>query len=87
LKKLKLTVDDLEVSSFTAQDGSGQAGTVNGLQITGSFNCNTNPPRTGGQFTCVCTVEVDCYQSRYCSGPGCLQTYWETCETSNEYQC
>ena len=40
IKKLKLTLADLEVSSFIAQNKNGQPGTVNGMQqYTGFTVC------------------------------------------------
>jgi hypothetical protein len=76
MKKLKLTLDDLRVSSFTAQDSTDQAGTVNGLQITG--------------FTfCYCTNHGDCQQSIYCSnvpgGPN--NTCYDGCMTNQNGAC
>lgn len=75
MKKLKLTLDDLQVSSFTAEDKPGKPGTVNGMQITG--------------FTyCYCTNNGDCFMSNYCSYPGQPNnTCYEGCETNERGAC
>lgn len=76
MKKLKLELDDLEVTSFIAQDKQEQAGTVDGLQIsrnyaaTGCMQCNQSQIET--QCGLNCTNADGCYPSYYCSdiGPG-----------------
>lgn len=75
MKKLKLELDQLEVTSFTAQNGREGTGTVNGFQITG--------------FTyCYCS-NTDCYQSNYCSNvPGQPNnTCYEGCMTNERGAC
>ncbi|HEY0020390.1 MAG TPA: hypothetical protein VGC13_29095 [Longimicrobium sp.] len=75
MKKLKLSADDLKVTSFTAQQERGGAGTVNGMQITG--------------FTfCYCTDHGDCYVSNYCSYPGQPNnTCYDGCMTNQNGAC
>ncbi len=76
MKKLKLSLDQLEVTSFAAQDERGDVGTVNGLQIsreyyaTGCMQCNQSQIETQCQLNC--TQADGCYPSYYCSdiGPG-----------------
>jgi hypothetical protein len=89
MKKLQLKLDDLDVTSFVAEVEHEATGTVNGLQRTNLIGCTSYgcPPITGGRYTCVCTVEADCYASKYCSGPGCVMTVGEGCMTSNESLC
>lgn len=76
MKKLKLTLADLEVSSFAAQDKQDETGTVDGLQIsqeyyaTGCMHCSPTYVETQCGFNC--TQADGCYPSYYCSdiGPG-----------------
>jgi hypothetical protein len=39
MKKLKLDLDQIQVSSFVAQEGSGHEGTVHAASITDSPDC------------------------------------------------
>jgi hypothetical protein len=89
MKKLKLAPEQLQVVSFAADEAEEGAGTVNGLQMTNLIGCTNYgcQPRTGGRWTCLCTQEVDCYPSKYCSGPGCVMTVYDGCMTSNEAAC
>ena len=76
MKKLALKLDDLEVTSFVAQEDAEGRGTVNGLQIsrdwnaTGCMQCNQSQIET--QCDLNCTQVDGCYASYYCSdiGPG-----------------
>lgn len=76
MKKLKLELDQLEVTSFVAQDGRENTGTVNGLQISnyqfgsGCAHCANSFVET--QCGLNCTQAQGCYPSFYCSdiGPG-----------------
>ena len=72
MKKLKLSLDTLEVSSFVPEKASGS---VHGMEaITQAYGCGH-------------TAEAGCYPSKYCSGPGCVITYQDTCMTDNVYAC
>lgn len=75
MKKLTLKLDELKVSTFTAQEERKGGGTVNGHQITG--------------FTfCYCTDHGDCYWSNYCSYPGQPNnTCYEGCMTNERGAC
>lgn len=70
MKKLKLSLDALEVTSFVAHEARSTAGTVKGMD---SFygTCEWNgcaPSRIDTQ--CLCTYDDGCYPSLYCSGAG-----------------
>lgn len=75
MKKLKLELDDLEVTSFAAQDERAGAGTVKGLDYSidnpwsGCYEC---PSYIETQCGYDCTNVEGCYPSYYCSdiGPG-----------------
>lgn len=77
MKKLKLTLADLEVSSFIAQNKDGRAGTVNGMQQMTGFT------------VCYCTNYGDCQHSLYCSNiPGAPNnTCYEGCMTNEMGAC
>jgi hypothetical protein len=62
MKKLKLSLDVLEVSSFAPAKKSGD---VHAMAVTAACP----------------------YPSQYCSGPGCVMTYWDTCMTSSYSAC
>jgi hypothetical protein len=94
MKKLKLKLDDLQVTSFTAQDTREETGTVNGLQIsrnyaaTGCMQCNPSGVETQCGFNC--TNAEGCYPSYYCSdiGPGMPNNSCaEGCMTDNYAAC
>jgi hypothetical protein len=40
-----------------------------------------------GTWTCRCTAEVGCYNSKYCTGVGCVQTQADTCMTASNSPC
>jgi hypothetical protein len=82
MKKLTLKLDELEVTSFTAQETQEEVGTVHGL--SGYVDCQPsyNPTQCLG-----CTREDGCYPSLYCSGGGCVITYQEGCMTDNYNYC
>lgn len=61
MKKLKL--EDLEVTSFAAENLREDTGTVNGLQSGYATYCN----RSCYETECFCTREAGCYPSLYCS--------------------
>jgi hypothetical protein len=75
MKKLKLTLDDLEVTSFAARDEPKGTGTVNGMQETG--------------FTCLCSDAFGCQQTIYCTGyagePNV--TCYDACMTNQNGAC
>lgn len=77
MKKLKLSVDDLEVTSFAAEK---ETGAVYANQVTYVSRCATQ---------CLdCTEAEGCYPSLYCTGPqGCVATYREGCVTDNYAAC
>jgi hypothetical protein len=68
MKKLKLDLDRLDVTSFTAEK---QSGSVHSMAITAN----------------TCQTGSGCYPSMYCSGPGCVNTYYDGCMTDNVYAC
>ncbi|HVH14002.1 MAG TPA: hypothetical protein VM759_13160 [Longimicrobium sp.] len=75
MKKLKLNVDDLSVTSFVAREDGDGRGTVNGAQISwymfsGCAHCAESFVET--QCGLNCTQADGCYPSYYCSdiGPG-----------------
>ncbi|HET7228769.1 MAG TPA: hypothetical protein VFJ16_02070 [Longimicrobium sp.] len=73
MKKVKLSPEDLEVSSFAMEEENGGVNSMEAVSLAASCGCTT-----GGGV---------CYGSQCCSGPGCVQTYWDTCMTSNNSQC
>ena len=81
MKKLKLKLDDLEVSSFAAD---AESGAVHGMDaIETPLFCGAS-----GYASCDhCTLEVGCYQSKWCSGPGCVQTAADGCMTDDNSPC
>ena len=94
MKKLKLKLDDLEVTSFAAQEEHQGAGTVDGMQIsreywaTGCMQCNPSSVET--QCGLNCTNADGCYDSYYCSdiGPGMPNnSCGEGCMTDNYAAC
>ncbi|WP_420126693.1 hypothetical protein [Longimicrobium sp.] len=72
MKKLRLELEDLEVSSFAAEKA--QTGAVHAMAAT-LVN------------TCRCTAEVGCYHTRYCTGPGCVITAYYGCMTNDQGAC
>lgn len=93
MKKLKLDLDDLEVTSFAAQDEGERTGTVNGMEYSvddpwsGCLSCPTIPETQCGMN---CTNVEGCYPSYYCSdigpgmpnnscGQGCMTDYNGAC--------
>jgi hypothetical protein len=93
MKKLKLKLDDLEVTSFAAQDEQTGTGTVNGLQLFSGgptcveYGCPPSYNRT--ECAAQCTLG-GCYPSQYCSyiGPGMPNnTCYEGCVTDNYAAC
>jgi hypothetical protein len=72
MKKLKLKLDALEVSSF---DAEGTSGAVHAMAAT------------FGAYTCRCTAEVGCYPTKYCTGPGCVITAYNGCMTNENGAC
>jgi hypothetical protein len=88
MKKLKLELEDLEVSSFTAEEAVHRRG-VHGRDSRYTDFCGTGTgcePAT--EYTkCLCTNAEGCYPSKYCSGGGCVITYQEGCMTDNYAAC
>jgi hypothetical protein len=82
MKKLKLSLDQLAVTSFAAQEGNDARGTVDGL--TGYAACRPSYYVT----QCLhCTEAEGCYPSMYCSGNGCVVTADLGCLTANNAPC
>ena len=73
MKKLRLDVAALEVSSFVPEK---PAGRVHGMEMA--------PTQVAG---CTHTGEAGCYPTKYCMGPGCFTTAAYTCETANNSPC
>ena len=76
MKKLKLELDDLEVTSFVAQAEREGTCTINGLQIS-QYNFGSGCQHCAESFVETqcgldCTQADGCYPSYYCSdiGPG-----------------
>lgn len=92
MKKMKLTVDDLEVESFAVHSSGGARGTVAGQQqITHGMECNTRDRFWCSQQPTLNALDVLCYDSvggGYCTAV-CPSGY-EVCDTSpagcTEYQ-
>jgi hypothetical protein len=76
MKKLKLRLDNLEVSSFQAD----APGSVHGMDVVMTPGCLLS-----GDWTCACTAEAGCYASKWCTGEGCVVT--GGCETGNGTVC
>ncbi|HEX8431170.1 MAG TPA: hypothetical protein VF625_07775 [Longimicrobium sp.] len=79
MKKLKLELGDLEVTSFAAQDQEERGGTVNAMQSYYATEC-------------LCTNAEGCYPSLYCSqggvGPGePYGTCYPGCMTNERGEC
>jgi hypothetical protein len=73
MKKLKLAVEDLVVSSFAAE------------KETGAVYANES---MGIQTRCGCTHQEGCYPSKYCSWfEGCMITHQENCWTDEYNYC
>ena len=92
MKKLKLELDQLEVSSFAAEDKTEQGGTVNGMQVTYEyFGCDTGYRQCRPSYNptqCLdCTQAEGCYPSMYCTGSGCVVTADAGCMTANNAPC
>ncbi len=73
MKKLKLDVAALEVSSFVAEKPAGQ---VHGMEMA-----------ITQLYGCTHTAEADCYPSKYCTGTGCVATAAYTCMTASNSPC
>ena len=71
MQKIALNVEQLSVASF-------DVGAVEG--DSGMFAISD-------AWTCRCTYEVGCYNSKYCTGVGCVQTHADTCETASNSPC
>ena len=75
MKKLKLMVEELEVTSFTAEE---DAGAVH-AHATHIDACRTEY---------LCTHQEGCYPSLYCSAfHGCMITLEENCWTNEHEYC
>lgn len=90
MKKLKLSLDELTVESFTTHRGGSRVGTVAGREITA--NCGNTRWCTGGSCdgTCFMTCgDVPCnsyydqcgsHDQASCAGGDCFNTHGEnTC--------
>jgi hypothetical protein len=75
MKKLKLRLGDLDVTSFAAE------------KETGAVHANEAVSSPATQ--CLCTEREGCYPSLYCTGlpGGCAVTYQEGCMTDNYSYC
>jgi hypothetical protein len=83
MKKLKLDLDALDVTSFTADDRSGS---VHSMGTNTVYPCHTPNCASNGATYC-CTAEAGCYPSKYCSGPGCVMTVEAGCMTNADAAC
>jgi len=94
MKKLKLTLEDLEVSSFAVQKEREDAGTVKGMDMTiegwsGCYWCYSFVETQCAGLN-NCTGVEGCYPSMYCSdiGPGMPNaSCGEGCMTDNYANC
>ena len=95
MKKLKLKLEDLEVSTFAAEDGRHGPGTVNGMQISAYYYFQSGcqycaPSYVETQCGGNCTNVEGCYDSYYCSdiGPGMPNnSCGDGCMTDNYAAC
>jgi hypothetical protein len=71
MKKLKLALDALEVSSFAAEGRPEAKATVVAMDAAVTL-----------AYTCSCN-----YPSMYCTGTGCVQTADYTCMTASNSPC
>ncbi|HSU14152.1 hypothetical protein [Longimicrobium sp.] len=84
MKKLRLSIDELNVESFLTAGKAGDTGTVEGFDST-----------TGGQRLCGCTdngdpCDTDGCGTYACSGGctvGCPDTNYVTCATGSQRLC
>jgi hypothetical protein len=87
MKKLKLTLDDLTVTSFAAED---EAGAVHGMQMS-QYPCESGKrwcePSYIETQCLLCTEAEGCYGSMYCTGYGCVLTADPGCVTDNNSPC
>lgn len=80
MKKLKLKLDDVKVTSFEA--GSVE-GSIHGMEgVRTPMFCGAS-----GYLTCECSAEPGCYPSKWCTGPGCVATANQPCETADNSPC
>lgn len=95
MKKLRLNVDDLAVTSFVAESKKEERRTVYGHSyetrfgcMTWEYECNQDPTQ---ETRCMCTAAEGCYPSLYCTGdpmPGAPnQTCYEGCMTNENGAC
>jgi hypothetical protein len=78
VKKLKLEVEDLAVTSFAAEEERGGTGTVDGMQSGWACPTNLRP----------CTQAEGCYPSLYCTQDGPQQlTCAPDCMTNANGYC
>ncbi len=71
MKKLRLKVDALEVSSFVPEK---TAGHVEGMEMAATPACPQTSPAV-------------CYPSAKCTGTQCVVTAEYTCMTESNYAC
>lgn len=92
MKKLKLELDQLEVTSFAADEARPATGTVNGLQSYYATCAINGCPPSYFETECLCTAAEGCYPSLYCSqggvGPGQpYGTCYVGCMTNQNGEC
>ena len=93
MKKLKLELEDLIVTSFTPGTEDASPGTVHGMQISQYYfgsGCQHCDPSFVETQCFVCTQEEGCYPSMYCSdiGPGMPNNSCDPgCMTDNYANC
>jgi len=73
MKKLRLELAELEVSSFAAENAGGGVNSME-MAVTQLYGCGH-------------TAEAGCYPSKYCTGTGCVQTADYTCMTASNSPC
>ena len=77
MKKLTLSLDALEVQSFTTSEGARIRGTVRAEQDCTCYTCTCPDCHTCAE-TCPATCWNTC-DDPSCDG-SCIRTCWETCE-------
>jgi len=91
MKKLKLKVEDLSVTSFAAEQETSGRRTIFGMATIGFTLCCGGTGDPPSEHTrCLCTGDPGCYPSLYCSGAGPgepNQTCYEGCMTNENGAC
>lgn len=92
MKKLRLNLEDVTVTSFVTDSEAEQRGTVYGHDsyetrfgcMTWEAECNNEP---SAETRCLCTDAEGCYPSAYCSGGYPNFTCVENCMTNENGAC